>query len=318
MKWQNWGYKMEFKHYSVLLSECIEALNIRPDGIYVDATAGGAGHSVEIVKKISGTGRLIAIDKDPTALKIAGERLAGYSCAQVVRGDFRNIDSILQSLEIDKVDGILADIGVSSHQLDTTDRGFSYNTDAFLDMRMSGEGLSAYDVVNTYSAEELRRIIRSYSEEKFASQIARNITKMRETAPIKTTFELVEIIKSSIPAAARREGGHPAKRTFQAIRIEVNGELTALEDFVDRSLSMLGVGGRLAVISFHSLEDRIVKQKFAEQSTGCICPKDFPICVCGNTPKIKLISKKPILPSQKELEENNRSHSAKLRVCEKL
>lgn len=309
---------MEFKHYSVLLSECIEALNIKPDGIYVDATAGGAGHSVEIAKKISGTGRLIAIDKDPTALKIATERLLPYKCAQVVKGDFRNIDSILKSLDIEEVDGILADIGVSSHQLDTTDRGFSYNTDAFLDMRMSGEGLSAYDVINTYSMEDLRRILRSYSEEKFAGNIARNIVKTRETNPIKTTFELVEIIKASIPAAARREGGHPAKRTFQAIRIEVNGELTALEDFVDKSLSMLGAGGRLAVISFHSLEDRIVKQKFAEQATGCTCPKDFPICVCGNTAKIKLITKKPILPTAKELEENNRSHSAKLRVCEKL
>lgn len=308
---------MEFHHISVLLQECIDALAIKPDGIYMDGTAGGAGHSVEIAKRLT-TGRLIAIDKDPDAVAIATERLSSYPQATVVHSDYSEIDNVLAMLGIDRVDGILLDLGVSSHQLDTGERGFSYNFDAPLDMRMSQSGLSAYDVVNTWSVNELTRIMREYGEEKFAYKIALNIEKRRSTAPIETTFELSDIIKASIPAPARREGGHPAKRTFQAIRIAVNSELDNLSLCLDKAFDCLAENGRFAIITFHSLEDRMVKQKFASMARGCICPPDFPICVCGQKPKAKLISRKPILPSAGELEVNNRSRSAKLRVCEKL
>lgn len=308
---------MDFEHVSVLLRETIENLNIKPDGIYVDGTAGGAGHSREIAKHLT-TGRLIAIDKDPDAIQTATERLRPYPCAQVVQGDFKDIPQILDQLGIERVDGILLDLGVSSHQLDTAERGFSYHMEAKLDMRMSQEGISAYDVVNTYSQEDLTRILRDYSEEKFASKIAWFIVKERENAPIETTGQLVEIIKKAIPAAARRDGGHPAKRTFQAIRIEVNDELGVLKQCISDSFDRLNIGGRFCIITFHSLEDRITKQMFAEFTKGCICPPEFPVCVCGRKPRAKLVTRKPIEPSKEELEQNNRSRSSKLRVLEKI
>ncbi len=308
---------MEFKHISVLLDECIEALNIKPDGVYIDGTAGGAGHSAEIAKHLT-TGKLIAIDKDPDAIKIATARLAAYPPAMVVESDFKEIAHVAAHLGLEGVDGILVDLGVSSHQLDTAERGFSYNYEARLDMRMSQNGLSAYDVVNSYPFGQLAGIIHSYGEEKFSRRIAQNIVNAREKAPIETTTQLVELIKQGIPAAARREGGHPAKRTFQAIRIEVNGELDSLRDFLDAAFGLLNVGGRLAVITFHSLEDRMVKQKFVEYCTGCTCPPAFPVCVCGKTPDGKLVSRKPITATEEELQNNNRSRTAKLRVIEKL
>lgn len=309
---------MEFSHVPVLLEECIQGLAIRPSGIYVDGTAGGAGHSREIAKRLGPQGRLIAIDKDPDAVAIAGERLREFPQATVVQNDFANIPLVLDELGIDRVDGILLDLGVSSHQLDTAERGFSYNFDAPLDMRMSQSGLSAYDIVNTYSAEDITRILREFSEEKFAYRIAQNIEKARQQKPVETTFELVEIIKQSIPAAARREGGHPAKRTFQALRIAVNQELDHLSICLDDAFERLAPGGRFAVITFHSLEDRMVKQKFAALAKGCICPPDFPVCVCGHKPRAKLVNRKPIEATAEELAANKRSHSAKLRVCERL
>lgn len=309
---------MEFNHISVLLEECIQGLAIRPDGIYVDGTAGGAGHSREIAKRLGPQGKLIAIDKDPDAIAIVRERLAEFPQAVVVQNDFANIPQVLDELGIDKVDGILLDLGVSSHQLDTAERGFSYNYDAPLDMRMSQSGLSAYDIVNTYSVEDITRILREFSEEKFAYRIAQNIEKARQHKPVETTFELVDIIKQSIPAAARREGGHPAKRTFQALRIAVNQELDHLSICLDEAFERLAPGGRFAIITFHSLEDRMVKQKFASLAKGCICPPDFPVCVCGKKPRAKLINKKPIEATPEELAANKRSHSAKLRICERL
>ena len=309
---------MEFSHVPVLLEECIQGLAIRPSGIYVDGTAGGAGHSREIAKRLGPQGRLIAIDKDPDAVAIAGERLREFPQATVVQNDFANIPLVLDELGIDRVDGILLDLGVSSHQLDTAERGFSYNFDATLDMRMSQSGLSAYDIVNTYSVEDITRILREFSEEKFAYRIAQNIEKARQQKPVETTFELVEIIKQSIPAAARREGGHPAKRTFQALRIAVNQELDHLSICLDDAFERLAPGGRFAVITFHSLEDRMVKQKFAALAKGCICPPDFPVCVCGHKPRAKLVNRKPIEATAEELAANKRSHSAKLRVCERL
>ena len=309
---------MEFSHVSVLLEECIQGLAIRPSGIYVDGTAGGAGHSREIAKRLGPQGRLIAIDKDPDAVATAEERLREFPQATVVQNDFANIPQVLDELGIERVDGILLDLGVSSHQLDTAERGFSYNYDAPLDMRMSQSGLSAYDIVNTYSVEDITRILREFSEEKFAYRIAQNIEKARQRKPVETTFELVEIIKQSIPAAARREGGHPAKRTFQALRIAVNQELDHLSTCLDDAFERLAPGGRFAVITFHSLEDRMVKQKFAALAKGCICPPDFPVCVCGHKPRAKLVNKKPIEATAEELAANKRSHSAKLRVCERL
>jgi len=299
-----------------MLNECLNGLNINPAGTYVDGTAGGAGHSLEIVKRLH-TGRLIAIDKDPTALKTAGQCLLPYPAA-VIAGDFCDIPEILDDLEIPAVDGILLDIGVSSHQLDTTERGFSYSHDAPLDMRMTCAGFSAKDLLNTYSAGEMARVFRDYGEEKFARKIAVNICKAREQKTLETTFELVEIIRSSIPAAARREGGHPAKRVFQAIRIEVNGELSALRATIPGSFERLNHGGRFAIITFHSLEDRIVKREFQKLCTGCTCPPDFPVCVCGKTPKARLVNKKPIFASADEICGNSRSKSAKLRILERI
>ncbi|MBQ4539358.1 MAG: 16S rRNA (cytosine(1402)-N(4))-methyltransferase RsmH [Oscillospiraceae bacterium] len=308
---------MEFSHVSVLLNETIESLDIKPDGIYIDGTAGGAGHSREIAKRLT-TGKLIAVDKDPDAIAVATERLKPYSCATVVRNDFRNIKAIADELGLERVDGILLDLGVSSHQLDEAQRGFSYHSDAPLDMRMSQQGMSARDVVNGYSEKDIARILRDYGEEKFASRIARAIVTAREKAPIETTLELAEIIKNAIPAATRREGGHPAKRSFQAIRIEVNGELTALECALDDAFDLLSVGGRLSIITFHSLEDRMCKRRFADFTSGCTCPPEFPVCVCGKTPRGKLTTRKPITAGEEELAENNRSRSAKLRTIEKL
>jgi 16S rRNA (cytosine1402-N4)-methyltransferase len=307
---------MEFSHTSVMLQECIDGLNIKSDGIYIDGTAGGAGHSAEIAKRLS-SGRLFALDQDPDAVKVATQRLAPYPCATVIQTNFRQMDQAISSYGVDHADGVLLDLGVSSHQLDCAQRGFSYQNDAPLDMRMSQSGMSAKDVVNTWSVAELTRIIREYGEEKFAHSIAVHIAKRREEKPIETTLELAEIIKSSMPASARRDK-NPAKRTFQAIRIAVNGELDVLEEALDTAFSLLTSGGRLVILTFHSLEDRIVKQKYASWCRGCTCPPDFPQCVCGNQPKAKLVNRKPITASSAELEQNKRSHSAKLRILEKL
>ncbi len=311
---------MEFQHVSVLLEETIEGLNIRPDGIYVDGTAGGAGHSSQIAKRLSFEqgGRLIAIDKDPDAIQTATQRLAPYPAAQVVDGDFKDIPQILQRLGIPKVDGILLDLGVSSRQLDTAERGFSYHFDSKLDMRMSQHGLSAYDVVNSYPKEELIRILREYGEEKFAVRIACEIVRAREEKPIETTFELVELIKQAYPAAAKRGKGHPAKQNFQAIRIEVNHELDVLERGLDAATRWLNPGGRICVISYHSLEDRIVKNHFKEMSQGCTCPPEIPVCVCGNVPILKVITRKPLVAQPDEVERNPRARSAKIRVAQRL
>lgn len=306
---------MEFNHKSVLLDETIASLNIDPDGIYVDGTVGGAGHAREIAKRLR-NGRLIAFDRDPDAVKVASERLKEFN-STVVNDNFCNIDKNLKELNLPCVDGVLLDLGVSSYQLDTADRGFSYHQTAPLDMRMSKEGLSAFDVVNNYSVAQLTEIMRQYGEEKFAFRIANAINKARETDPIKTTTELADIISGAVPASYRREG-HPARKCFQAIRIEVNGELSILADAIDRAFSVLKPGGRLSIITFHSLEDRIVKQKFKEFATGCTCPPDIPVCVCGKTPRGKIITKKPVIPGEKELADNQRSRSAKLRVVEKI
>jgi len=309
----------ESHHVSVLLQECIDGLNIKPDGIYVDGTLGGAGHSSQIAARLT-TGRLIGIDRDPVALKAAGERLAPYADrVTLVHSNFCEIAQVLADLEIDGVDGILLDLGVSSPQLDEISRGFSYMGDAPLDMRMNGQdSLSAYDVVNAWPYEELRRILYAYGEERYAPQIAGAICRRRETAPIKTTLELVDIIRSAMPPAALREKQHPAKRSFQAIRIAVNDELGSVEKVMEDAIPCLKPGGRLAVITFHSLEDRIVKNGMAEASKGCTCPPNFPVCVCGKKPKVKLISRKPIVSTQEELDRNPRARSAKLRICEKL
>ncbi|WP_338729090.1 16S rRNA (cytosine(1402)-N(4))-methyltransferase RsmH [Clostridium perfringens] len=310
---------MEFKHVSVLLDECINALNIKEDGIYVDCTLGGAGHSSEIVKRLSSDGRLIGFDQDKDALKAAGERLKDYKNVTYVHSNFYAIYYVLTDLGIDGVDGILMDLGVSSYQLDNGERGFSYMQDAPLDMRMNRENeFSAYEIVNTYSEEELYRIIKEYGEEKFAKRIASFIVKNREEKNIETTLELVEIIKAAIPAKARREGPHPAKRTFQAIRIEVNKELEIISKTILDGVKKLNKGGRMAIITFHSLEDRIVKNTFKELANPCTCPSEFPVCVCNRKPEVKLISRKPIEASKEELEFNPRSRSAKLRIIEKL
>ena len=310
---------MEFNHVSVLLNECLEGLNIKENGIYVDGTLGGAGHSSEILKKLSKEGRLIGIDQDTDALKAAKERLKDYSNVTFVHSNFSNIENVLNNLNIDGVDGILMDLGVSSYQLDEGERGFSYMKDAPLDMRMNRENdFSAYNVVNEYSEEDLYRIIRDYGEEKFAKRIASFIVENRQEKNIETTLELVEIIKNAIPAKARREGPHPAKRTFQAIRIEVNSELSILNKTIEDGVEKLNKGGRMAIITFHSLEDRIVKNKFRDLAVSCRCPKEFPVCVCGEKAKVKIISRKAIEPTKEEVEINPRSRSAKLRVIEKL
>ncbi len=297
----------------------MEGLDIKPDGVYVDGTAGGAGHSSEIAKRL-GNGRLIAIDQDETAVAVATERLnALEKNTTVVRSNFCEIARVCSELDIDGVDGVLLDLGVSSYQLDTAERGFSYSADAPLDMRMDNRrSLNAYTVVNTYSEQALKKILFDYGEERFAPQIAAAIVRAREKKPIESTAELSDIVKYAIPSVAREGGHHPAKRSFQAIRIEVNSELDVIEPAIRDAVSLLNKGGRIAIITFHSLEDRIVKQTFASLATGCTCPKNFPICVCGNKPKVKIITKKPILPSREELEENPRSRSAKLRIAERI
>ena len=309
----------EFHHISVLLNECLDGLDIKPDGIYVDGTLGGAGHSGQIAKRLT-TGRLIGIDRDPVALKAAGERLAQFGDrVTLVHSNFCEIDNVLNDLGIEAVDGILLDLGVSSPQLDDGDRGFSYMVDAPLDMRMdNGDVMTAETIVNTWSYEELRRILFDYGEERYAPQIASAICRRREQAPIKTTLELVEIIRSAMPAAALREKQHPAKRSFQAIRIAVNDELGAVRKVMDAAIPRLKQGGRLAIITFHSLEDRIVKNGMADAAKGCTCPPSFPMCVCGKKPQVKLITRKPITATEEEIEYNPRSRSAKLRVCEKM
>lgn len=308
----------EFHHVSVLLDECIEGLNIKPDGIYVDGTMGGAGHSYHIAEKLT-TGRLIGIDRDPVALKAAGERLSPFADrVTLVHSNFCRMGQVLQELGISGVDGILLDLGVSSPQLDDGSRGFSYMTDAPLDMRMdNGDALSADTVVNTWSYEELKRILYDYGEERYAPAIAAAIVRKREISPIRTTLELVDVIRSAMPPAALREKQHPAKRTFQAIRIAVNDELNSVSKAMDAAIPCLNPGGRLAVITFHSLEDRIVKNAMAAAAKGCICPPEFPVCVCGRKPQVTVLTRKPIVSGEEELERNPRARSAKLRICEK-
>lgn len=309
---------MAFEHKSVLLEETIDNLNIKPDGIYVDGTLGGGGHSIEIVKRLTG-GRLIGIDQDEAAITAAGERLAEFKDkVTIVRSNYCEIKRVLQTLEIDKVDGILLDLGVSSYQLDTPERGFSYKEDAPLDMRMDTRNTkTAKEIINGYSEMELYRIIRDYGEDNFAKNIAKHIVRMREEKPLETTFELIEAIKAAIPMKLRINTGHPAKRTFQAIRIELNQELEVLKNTLQDMLQLLKPDGRLCIITFHSLEDRIVKSFFKTNENPCTCPPTFPVCICGKIPMGKVISRKPILPSEEELEFNKRSKSAKLRVFEK-
>ena len=307
---------ISFSHISVLLAECIEGLDIKPDGIYIDGTCGGAGHSCEIAKRLTNGGRLIGIDRDPDAIKAATARLAPYN-AKVLHGNYSEIEELAHSEEIEKVDGVLLDLGVSSHQLDTLERGFSYHGDAPLDMRMSQEGATAADLINTLPHEELSRIMFEYGEEKFSRRIADEIIKRREIKPIETTSELADIITTAVPAKFRRDK-NPCKKTFQAFRIAVNCEFEHLSKGLDDAFELLKTGGRLCVITFHSLEDRIVKQRFASFCKGCVCPPDFPQCVCGKTPRGKLVNRKPIEASAEELEANIRSRSAKLRIIEKL
>ena len=304
---------MEFTHIPVLFQETIDSLQIQPDGVYVDCTAGGGGHSKAILERLSEKGTLIAIDRDPEAIEILQTRLGKYPQARIVHDTFNHIGAVLGET---RADGILADLGVSSHQLDTAERGFSFHKDAPLDMRMSKTGLSAYDVVNTYSEADLARILFTYGEEKFAKSIARNIVKSRAEKPISTTFDLIAVIKQSMPQKAMRDA-HPARRTFQAIRIEVNGELAQLDTALNDMFAALKVGGVLSVITFHSLEDRMVKQRFREFAQGCTCPKDFPVCVCGKQPRGKILLK-GLAPSEQELSENYRAHSARLRSVQKL
>ena len=309
---------MEFHHISVLLNECIDSLNIKPDGIYVDGTLGGAGHSYEICKRLT-TGRLIGIDQDMNAINAATKRLEEFKDkVTLVHSNFSNVKEVFKNLGIEKADGFLLDIGVSSHQLDEAERGFSYMQDAPLDMRMdTSRSLSAYEDVNEYSQKELNDIIFEYGEERWAKRIAEFIVAERKLKPIETTFELVDIIKKAVPKGARKDGPHPAKRTFQAIRIEVNGELDVLKTAINDMVDLLNTGGRLSIITFHSLEDRIVKNEFRKQADPCTCPREFPVCMCNKVSKGKVITRKPILPSEEELLENHRARSAKLRVFER-
>ena len=311
---------MEFKHVPIMLTECIEGLNINPDGIYVDATLGGAGHSSEIAKRLSAKGTLIGIDKDSTAIEVSRERLSKYNCNVIlVNDDYKNLLNILKENNIEKIDGLLADLGVSSYQLDEASRGFSYSKDAPLDMRMNqNQSLTAREVVNTYEEKELLKILYEYGEENFAKSIVRNIIKQREVSPIETTGELVKIIEKSVPSKLLHKGGSVAKKTFQAIRIEVNNELEHLRLVLNDMIACLKPKGRLCIITFHSLEDRLVKNCFNENSTGCICPKSFPICVCNHKPIVCLVNKKPIVPGENELKNNSRSTSSKLRIVEKI
>ena len=310
---------MEFKHKSVLLDETIESLNIKPNGIYVDGTLGGGGHSYEIAKRLTDGGRLIGIDQDEDAIRAAKERLSEFADrVTIVRDNYCNMPKVLDELGISKVDGILLDIGVSSYQLDEAERGFTYKQDAPLDMRMDQrQKMTAKDIVNGYSEEDLYRIIRDYGEDKFAKNIAKHIVQARQIKPVETTFELDEIIKAAIPMKFRATGGHPAKKTFQAIRIELNRELEVLDESIDAMTDLLNDNGRLCIITFHSLEDRIVKTRFRKNENPCTCPPDFPVCVCGKKPKGKVITRKPIVPDEEELEENKRAKSSKLRVFER-
>ena len=310
---------MKFNHTSVLLQETIDGLNIRPDGVYVDGTLGGGGHSYEIASRLSDRGQLIGIDQDEAAITAAGERLKEFGDRVIiVRSNYRNTKSILQSLQIEKIDGMMLDLGVSSYQLDTEERGFSYRYDALLDMRMDKrQTLTARDIVNGYSEMELFRVIRDYGEDKFAKNIAKHIMAARQQSPIETTGQLNEIIKAAIPAKMRAEGGHPSKRTYQAIRIECNKELEVLRDSLEELIGLLNPGGRLCIISFHSLEDRIVKSAFKKAENPCTCPPSFPVCVCGKVSQGKVITNKPILPGEEELERNSRAKSAKLRIFER-
>lgn len=311
---------MEFKHASVLLKETIDNLKIKDTGIYMDGTLGGGGHSYEIARRLGDGGRLIGIDQDEAAIKAAGERLKPFlDRVTIVRSNYLNAPEVLKGLGIEKTDGILLDLGVSSYQLDTLERGFSYKYDTPLDMRMdTRQSLSAKEIVNDYSEQELFRIIRDYGEDKFAKNIAKHIARARQDKPIATTGELNGIIKAAIPAKMRQSGGHPSKKTFQAIRIACNRELEVLQDSLDTFIELLNPGGRLCIITFHSLEDRIVKSLFRKNENPCTCPPDFPVCVCGKLPKGKVITKKPILPGEEELAENKRSKSAKLRVFERI
>ena len=310
---------MEFKHKSVLLYETVDQLNIKPDGIYVDGTLGGGGHSYEIASRLSDKGRLIGIDQDEDAIKAASERLKPFmDRVTIVRNNYCNMDKVLDELSIDKVDGIMLDLGVSSYQLDTAERGFTYNVDAKLDMRMDQrQEVTARDIVNDYSEYDLYRIIRDYGEDRFAKNIAKHIVAARQKKTIETTFELNEIIKAAIPMKVRATGGHPSKRTYQAIRIELNRELEVLENSIDMMIDRLNKEGRLCIITFHSLEDRIVKVRYKNNENPCTCPPSFPTCVCGKKSKGKVITRKPIIPSEEELEENSRSKSSKLRVFER-
>ncbi len=307
---------MDFSHIPVLLEETIEGLNIKENGIYVDGTAGGGGHSSEILKRLT-TGKLISIDQDPDAIRTLTKRFENNENAIIVKGNFGDMKDLLELRGVGRVDGVLLDIGVSSHQLDTASRGFSFHEDAPLDMRMSRSGVTAEELVNTLPFEELRKIIFEYGEEKYASSIAKGIVAAREQAPVTTTIQLAEIVKANVPQKVRRDG-HPARKTFQAIRIAVNDELNVLSRGLDDAFKLLAKGGRLAVITFHSLEDRIVKQKMAGWCQGCTCPKDFPVCVCGNKPKARLVNKKPVCANETELTKNPRARSAKLRICEKI
>lgn len=310
---------MEFKHQSVLLSECMESLNIRPDGIYVDGTLGGGGHSYEICRRLSDKGRLIGIDQDEAAIEAARARLGEFKDkVTIIRSNYCNMKAELTKLHITAVDGILLDLGVSSYQLDNAERGFTYREDAPLDMRMDQrQEMTARDIVNGYSESDLYRIIRDYGEDKFAKNIAKHIVSARSEKPLETTGELIQVIKAAIPMKVRAVGGHPAKRTFQAIRIELNRELDVLKDSLGDMIDLLDDGGRIAVITFHSLEDRIVKNAMASAAKGCICPPEFPVCVCGRKPQVDIITKKPIVSTPEELERNPRARSAKLRVCQK-
>lgn len=309
---------MEFSHISVLLEETVGGLNVKPDGIYVDGTLGGAGHSFHIASKLSSQGRLIGFDQDEDAIKASSERLKDFNNVTIVRSNYRNMKEELNNLGITKVDGIMLDLGVSSYQLDTKERGFSYKEEAPLDMRMDNRNeVTARDIVNNYSQGELFRVIRDYGEDKFAANIAKHIVMAREDKPIETTTELAEIIKAAIPMKFRKQGGHPAKQTFQAIRIELNAELQVLKDSLMEMIDMLNPEGRICIITFHSLEDRIVKNIFKEAEDPCTCPKNFPKCVCGKMSKGRIITRKPILPTEEELENNSRSKSAKLRIFEK-
>lgn len=310
----------EFKHISVLLHETIEGLNIKPDGIYVDGTMGGAGHGYEVCKRLGPDGRYIGIDRDADAIVAGKERLAEFEDkVSIARGNYSSATELLKELNIEKVDGIMLDLGVSSHQLDVAERGFSYMADAPLDMRMDKrQTKTAYDIVNGYSEQELARVIREYGEDKFAQNIAKHIVAKRSGKPIETTGELNEAIRAAIPMKIQKTLGHPSKRTFQAIRIELNEELEELRIALDSMVDLLKPGGRLCIITFHSLEDRMVKTMFKKEENPCTCPSEFPVCVCGKKPRVKIISKKPILPSEKEQEENSRARSAKLRVLERI